>query len=105
MHSDEIVFGPWLESWNDSDVGSAMLGALPPVYVSFELGAPATVSALQLTKIFAGYSEPKSSSGFGMVSEILGALPLNVSFDLEASAWFLVLQRNEVAAEYCGLAL
>jgi hypothetical protein len=86
-------------------MGSAMLGALPPVYVSFEPGAPATASALLLTKIFAGYSELGSSSGFGVVSEILGALPLNVSFELEALAWFLVLQWKEVVAEDCGVAL
>ena len=40
-----------------------------------------------------------------MVSEILGALLLKVSFELEVSAWFLVLQWNEVAAEDCGVAL
>lgn len=57
MHPSEMIFGHFgMRSWNDFDLGSAMLGALSPMYVSFELEAPAKVFALQLKRIVAGYS-------------------------------------------------
>lgn len=93
MHSDEMIFGhSELEPQNDFDMGSAMLGPLPPVYVCVELGALAKVFALQLKQIVAGYSRLRSESGFGMGFAMFGALPpVYVSFGLGAWAVFLAL--------------
>ena len=64
VHLGEMIFGhSGLEPRNDFDTGSAMLRPLPPVYVSFapvyvsfELAAPAKFFARRLEQIAAGYS-------------------------------------------------
>lgn len=61
VHWCEMIFGhSELEPWNDFDMGSAMFGPLPAVYVSLELAASGKVFAPQLKEIVAGYSALRS---------------------------------------------